>query len=100
LYQENFTLLPNTTYSLRLAARSSTGQDAQLMIHRNSSPNTNFGLRAHKINLTPEWQVFQVVFTTTGFTTPTSDTRFRIWLAPFDTNGSVFEFDDVVLVQQ
>jgi hypothetical protein len=100
LYQENFTLLPNTTYSLRLAARSSTGQDAQLVIHRNSSPNTNFGLRAHKINLTPEWQVFQVVFTTTGFTVPTSDTRLRIWLAPYDTNGSVFEFDDVVLVQQ
>jgi hypothetical protein len=99
LYQENFTLLPNTTYVLQMAGRSSNGQDAQLIINRNSAPNTNYGLRGHKINLTPEWQVFQVEFTTTGFTTPTNDTRLRIWLAPYDTAGTVFEFDGIVLVQ-
>ncbi len=94
-----FTLLPNTTYTLKLAGRSNNGRDAQLFIHRDSAPQTNYGLRGHTINLTPAWQVFEVQFTTTGFGAATTDTRLRIWLAPYDVNGTIFEFDDVILIQ-
>ncbi len=100
LYQEHFTLLPNTTYILRVAGRSNNGQDAQLVVLKSSPPNTNYGLRGHRINLTPEWQVFEVEFTTKGFSSPTDDTRLRFWLAPYDTAGTVFEFDDVILIQK
>jgi hypothetical protein len=100
LSQQGFTLLPNTTYTLQIAGRSNNGKDVQLYIERNTAPNTNYGLRGIKLNLTPTWQVFPVEFTTSGFTSPTSDTRFRIWLAPYDSNGAIFEFDDVGLVQQ
>jgi hypothetical protein len=55
---------------------------------------------AYVLNLTPAWQVFQVEFTTRGFTSPTSDSRLRLWLAPYDQNGAVYEFDDVVLVEK
>ncbi len=99
LYQTGFLLLPNTSYTLKLAGRSSNGRDAQVFIQRDSAPQTNYGLRGFTMNLTPVWQVFEVEFTTGGFTTATTDTRLRIWLAPYDVNGTVFEFDDVVLVQ-
>lgn len=100
LYQKNFTLLPNTTYTLRMAARSSNGQNAQLFVQRFTSPYTSYGLNGYVMDLTSEWQVFEVEFTTKGFSSATSDTRLKIWLAPFDTNGTIFEFDDVVLVKK
>ena len=99
LYQTGFLLKPNTTYSLRLAGRSSAGQDAALYVQRHSSPYNSFGLNGAVLNLTAQWQVFQVEFKTTGFTTQTSDTRLRIWLAPYDQNGSSYEFDDIVLTE-
>jgi hypothetical protein len=100
LYQTGFPLLPSTTYILTLAGRSSNGQDAQLFVHRDSTPQKTYGLRAYTIDLTTEWQVFEIQFTTSGFTALTTDTRLRIWLAPFDTANTVFEFDDVSLIQQ
>ena len=44
VYQKGFALKPNTTYTLRLAARSSGGEDIQLYVQRDSSPYTNYGL--------------------------------------------------------
>jgi hypothetical protein len=44
--------------------------------------------------------VFQVEFKTKGFTSPTTDTRLRIWLAPYDQAGTVYEFDDIVLTEK
>ena len=100
LYQRGFPLQPNTTYTLRLAARSSGGEDIQVYVQRDSAPYTNYGLNARtSFNLTSEWQVFQVEFKTKGFSSPTSDTRLRIWLAPFDKSGTVYEFDDIVLTE-
>lgn len=99
LFQTGFTLKPNTSYQLRLAARSSGGEDMQLFIHRHTAPYTNYGLNGLTMDLTPSWQVFVVQFTTTGFSAPTTDTRLRLWLAPFDRAGTVYQFDDVVLTE-
>jgi hypothetical protein len=101
LYQHGFLLRPNTTYTLRLAARSSGGEDIQVIVQRDSAPYTNYGLNSRtKFNLTPQWQVFEVEFRTRGFSAATTDTRLRLWLAPYDKTGTVYEFDDVVLTEK
>jgi hypothetical protein len=97
LFQNNLTLQGGQTYQLRLAARSSGGQDVKLFLHQHSSPFESYGLNGIQLDLTPAWQVFVVEFTARGRTTLT-DGRLRLWLAPFDQNGAVYEFDDVLLI--
>ena len=97
LYQKPLTLQGGVKYQLRLAARSSGGQDAQLFVHKHGAPYTNYGLNGVTLDLTPAWQVFVVDFTAVG-AVPLTDARLRLWLAPFDQNGMTYEFDDVVLI--
>ena len=97
LYQKEIAVQGGTTYLLRLAARSSGGQDVSLFLHKHGAPYTNYGLNGVQLNLTPAWQVFVVEFTAVG-TVPLNDARLRLWLGPFDQNGASFEFDDVVLL--
>jgi hypothetical protein len=98
LFQPGITLQPDTTYRLSLAARSSTGRDVQLFLHRHTSPNTNYGLNNVTLDLTPQWQHFQVEFTTRNFTSEVNNGRLRIWLAQSNEAGEVYYFDHVVLV--
>jgi phage-related protein len=98
LFQPGITLQPDTTYRLSLAARSSTGRDVQLFLHRHTSPNTNYGLNNVTLDLTPQWQYFQVEFTTRNFTSEVNNGRLRIWLAQSNEAGEVYYFDRVVLV--
>ncbi len=95
--QKNFPLQPNTDYMLRFAARSSGGEDVALYLHKDKSPYSNYGLNTGPLDLSAEWQVFELTFTTSGFDSLTTDTRLRFWLAPYDRDGTVYEFDDVVL---
>jgi len=99
LFQTGFTLEPNTEYTLRLTARATGGKNVQVLIHRNTTPTTNYGL-SRTLNLTAEWQTFEVAFQTSGFSSTTTDTRLRLWLAPYDVNGAVFDFDEVVLMKK
>ena len=98
LYQAGLYLQPNTPYQLRLAAKATDGRDVRLFLHKHRSPYTNYGLNGLTLDLTEEWQVFVVQFTTTGFTSPVWDGRLRIWLAETDAPGAHYFFDDVVMV--
>jgi hypothetical protein len=98
LFQYGLELQPNTSYQLRLAAKSTDGRDVRLYLHKHRSPYTNYGLNGLPLDLTDEWQVFVVQFTTTGFSEPVSDGRLRIWLAGSDAPGAEYYFDDVVMV--
>jgi hypothetical protein len=97
LYQAGLYLQPNTPYQLRLAAKSTDGRDVRLYLHKHGSPYTNYGLNGLTLDLTEEWQVFVVQFTTTGFSSPVWDGRLRIWLAETDAPGAHYFFDDVVM---
>jgi hypothetical protein len=98
LFQPGIELQPNTSYRLRLAAKASDGRDVRLYLHKHRSPYTNYGLNGLPLDLMPEWQVFVVQFTTTGFSEPVNDGRLRIWLAGSDAPGAEYYFDDVVMV--
>lgn len=98
LYQTPLTLQPNTAYRLRFAAKSTTGRKINVFLHKHGSPYTSYGLNGVEIQLTPEWQVFQVQFTTMGFSSPVYDARLRFWLASFAVNNEQYWFDDVALI--
>lgn len=100
LYQKGFLIKPNTTYRLRLAGRSSTGEDLSLYVHRHTDPYNDYGLRGLRLDLKPDWQVFVVQFTTDSFGEATTDARLRLWLVTQNPTGANFEIDDVVLLER
>ncbi len=99
LYQTGFPLEANTQYTLTFKAYSNTGHDLSIVLHKHTSPYTNYGLLDHTFNLTTSWSVFSAQFTTSGFSGTVSDARLRFWLAPFDATGDQYFFDDVVLTR-
>lgn len=98
LYQVGISLEPNTDYSLSFAAFSNTGHDMQAILHQHGTPFTNYGL-AQVVDLGTAWRRYTLNFRTTGFTSPVSDARLRLWLADTDAAGDSFHFDDFLLVK-
>jgi WD40 repeat protein len=98
LYQSDLVLQPHTGYRLRLAAKSTEGKDARLFLQKHGSPYTNYGLNGLTIDLSTEWNVFVLQFTTTNFSTPVNDGRLRIWLAESDAPNAQYYFDDLVMI--
>ncbi|MCB0056302.1 MAG: carbohydrate binding domain-containing protein, partial [Caldilineaceae bacterium] len=97
LFQHGITLAPQTTYRLRLAARSSSGRDVSLFLHKHTEPFTKYGLNGVVLDLTRDWQTFTVQFTTPDFAESVNDARLRIWLAADDASGEEYWFDDAVM---
>lgn len=100
LYQHGIPLEANTLYRLRFAARSSSGQDLAVLLHNHTAPYENYGLSINQVNLTIDWTLYTVDFTTASFGGAVDDARLRIWLAPFAQAGDQYWLDDVSLVKQ
>ncbi len=100
LYQHGIPLEANTLYRLRFAARSSSGQDLAILLHKHGAPYENYGLSINQVNLTTDWALYSVEFTTASFGGAVDDARLRIWLAPFAQAGDQYWIDDVSLVKQ
>ncbi|HWR26755.1 MAG TPA: carbohydrate binding domain-containing protein, partial [candidate division Zixibacteria bacterium] len=96
LYQTGVTLEPNTSYRLSFAAKSSSGHDLTVYLHKHLTPYTNYGL-SYKADLSTSWQTFSTDFTSSGFTDTVNDGRLRFWLAPFAVAGDTYYIDDVQL---
>lgn len=99
LYQSSLALQPNTDYTLRFWAKSNSGHDFRVKLMKHSRNYDQYGLNNVRVNLTSEWQLFELDFTTTGFSQPVENGRLRFWLAPFDANGDVYWLDDIQLVE-
>lgn len=99
LYQSGLPLQPNTAYRLTFAGRSTTGRDVHILLTKQKSPSTNYGIENVTLDLTTEWQTFTVDFTTKNFSLPVTDGRLRFSLSQTDAPGESFYFDDVSLVQ-
>lgn len=99
LYQRNLPLAANSRYRFTFAAYSSSGNDIGVYLHKHGTPNTNYGLSVHQINLQQGWQTYTVDFTTRGFSGQVTDGRLRFWLAPYARPGDSYWFDAVSLVK-
>ncbi|MBI5472803.1 MAG: carbohydrate binding domain-containing protein, partial [Ignavibacteriae bacterium] len=99
LFQTEFLLEEDAQYTLTFAAYSNTGRDFSVSVQKHTSPYSMYGLADQTFNLGTSWQTFSVQFTASGFSGTTSDTRLRIWFAPFDVAGDQYFIDDVVLTK-
>lgn len=99
LYQPRLRLEANKTYRLSFIAKSSSGNDLSVFLHKHRPNYRSYGLDNFQVDLTTEWQTYQVEFTTTGFSNRVRDGRLRFWLAPFDAPGDVYSIDQVVIVE-
>ncbi len=97
LYQFGISLTSGESYRLSFKAFSTTGHDVQGSVFKHASPFTPYGLTGHVFNLTNAWASYSVDFVASGFAGTVNDARLRFWLAPYDANGDVYQFDDVKL---
>jgi hypothetical protein len=98
LYQRGIMLEPNTAYRLQFAARSSRGQDLAIVLHGHTAPYENYGLTVNQVNLSTDWAIYTIDFTTSNFAGPVEDARLRMWFAPFAQAGDQYWIDAVSLV--
>jgi predicted GH43/DUF377 family glycosyl hydrolase len=99
LSQLGIPLQPHAVYQLSFDAYSTSGHDISVYLHRNTSPYTNYGVNNFVANLTTGWQHFTLVFTATGFATQTTDTRLRLWMAPYDAAGDQYFLDNISMTK-
>jgi uncharacterized delta-60 repeat protein len=98
LYQPGLHLQPNVRCRLSFRARSTSGHDLSVHLHKHTAPYTSYGVSNWTVDLTPDWQQFAQVFTTGGFTSAVDDGRLRFWLVPWGAAGDEYFIDDVELV--
>ncbi|MBP1655389.1 MAG: Por secretion system C-terminal sorting protein, partial [Bacteroidetes bacterium] len=97
LYQAGITLEAGATYRLTFSAKSSSGHDMAVYVHKHWSPYTDYGLKRFVADLTTSWKPFSVEFVAKGFTGTVSDARLRFWFESFASAGDQYYIDDVVL---
>lgn len=97
LFQSGIVLQPDSTYILRFAAKSSSGNNMSLFLQKHEPNYKSYGLNNIEVDLTTEWQLFQIEFTTSGFNGVVNNGRLRFWLAPYDQPGDIYWIDQVEL---
>ncbi|MBK7260182.1 MAG: carbohydrate binding domain-containing protein [Ignavibacteriae bacterium] len=97
LYQTGVTLEAGAQYRLYFRAYSTSGHDVSVSIQKHASPFTSYGVSGQVITLDTTWKDHSVTFTASGFAGVATDARMMFYLAPYDSAGDVFSFDDVSL---
>ncbi|EDY82664.1 Carbohydrate binding domain protein [Verrucomicrobiia bacterium DG1235] len=97
LFQNDLSLRPNTEYVLSFAAYSSSGNDFRVSVGKHTSPYSNYGLNRERIDLTRDWQVYSLSFTTMNFSSEVDDGRLYFWLSDDAEGGDDYFIDAVSL---
>ncbi len=99
LYQSGVTLEAGESYLLYFRGYSTTGHDVSMSIQKHTTPFTSYGVSGQVFNLDTTWKDFVFPFTSSGFTGVATDARVMFYLAPYDSAGDSFYFDDVVVAK-
>lgn len=99
LYQNDISLLPNTSYRLSFAAYSNVGRDMSVSLFRQSGAYVNYGLSNVKVDLGTDWEVFTIEFTTGNFDQAVDDGRLIFWFADRIWGGERYYIDEVKLTE-
>jgi hypothetical protein len=68
------------------------------VLHGHTAPYENYGLTVNQVNLSTDWAIYTIDFTTSNFAGPVEDARLRMWFAPFAQAGDQYWIDAVSLV--
>ncbi len=97
LYQYNITLEPKTAYELTFAAYSNTGDVFDVSIGDHDPPYTNYGLGSQVVNVTNQWNIYTIDFSTINFTDTVSNARLRFTFSSHAKAGDEYWIDNVML---
>lgn len=100
LYQSDIELNPETEYVLVFAAYSNTGADLEVSLSKHGPPYSDYGLNREKVDLTTEWAIYHLDFTTKNFTYTVNDGRLYFWLADDARSGDIYYFDKLMLFEK
>ncbi len=95
----SFTLEPKTIYQLTFAARSQSGRDLTMSIENPLAPNTNYGLRNFRVNLSEQWRKFSVRIQSKNLTAATQDTPLRLLIKPLGVTNDSYWLDSITLAK-
>ena len=99
LYQQNVQLEPNTKYIFGFIAKSNSGHDLTVNLHKHVANYDNYGLKDFHIDVGTEWQAYYGEFVTPAKNGAINDGRLRFWFAPFDANGDIYWIDQVIIIR-
>jgi hypothetical protein len=97
LYQSGVTVEAGFQYTFYFRAKSSSGHNVSVSIQQHGTPFASYGLPGQVFDLDTVWKDLTVNFTASGFTGVAKDARVMFYLAPYDSAGDVFLFDNIVL---
>jgi hypothetical protein len=93
LSQTGIVVSPDSTYRLRFAAFSTTGDDLEVSLKKQSLSSTAYGLDAYRVDLTSEWKVYSIDFKPSGFASPVNDARLVFTFNRYSAPGDVYALD-------
>lgn len=99
LYQAGIMLEPFTAYRLTFSVRSTSGNDLDVTLQKNTCPYTLYGLDGEFVDVREGWTTHTIIFRTTGFMLPVEDARLSFVLGTFDRADEDYLIDDVTLVK-
>ncbi|MBK1877960.1 carbohydrate binding domain-containing protein [Pelagicoccus mobilis] len=99
LWQQGVPLDPYAEYELSFAAKCSSERNLKVSLSKHGSPYTGYGLNRELVELSTEWQMHKIRFTTTGFASFLNDARLFFWFADSARAGDVYSIDQVWLVK-
>jgi hypothetical protein len=97
LSQSGIVLSPDSTYRLRFAACSSSGDDLEVFLRKQGSSSTSYGVDAYHIDLSPAWNVYSIDFKPSGFASPVNDARLIFGFSRYGAPGDIYSIDYVKL---
>lgn len=97
LYQTGIVLSPDSTYRLRFAASSSSGNDMDVSLRKHVAPYTSYGVESYRVDLTPLWKIYSIDFKPENFSTAVNDVRLALTFDKYAAAGDVYSIDYVKL---
>lgn len=95
VYSSGLKIKANRKYRLEFVSYSDKEMDANVNIHKHTSPYTNYGLNNFSPHFSGKWEEYKIEFTAKNFTGEVSDARIRF---SFSKPGTYY-IDDVNLIE-
>lgn len=99
LYQAGIALKANTRYRLSFAAYSTSGHDLGVYLQKHTASYGSYGLSENTVDLSTTWQLFNIEFTTSGFSGSVNDGRLRFWFVGKAAAGDRYFIDGIKLTE-
>ena len=85
----------NSVYRLTFAAQSNLGRAVDVSFVRGSAAGVSYGLRTRNFDLTPDWKIYTVEFTSQNVADTSHDGTLVFDLSPYAVSDVEYQFDAI-----